>query len=339
MSLPPLSSNSQPPMSSPYAPLNVGTASMPLTTLSPQISADDAAIRALIMAEARSGATQSRSAAPTLFNDNLLRQAVTESQHYHMAHSRELLHHDIEFRRSIELASAQSAAQSNTVRGEMLETERKNLELAQELSLKSEQEYRRMLSEFDHLMEHAIQQSKADNAQEIDEENLVQMISQQSILDAKYQQTQSEKKYVLELELALKESERFEMLKREEEELTRRSEEELVRHIMSKSQTQAKQPSVSTGDEEDVFNKILEQSRAEEDDKARSAAEEERIELEKALQISLQEGQKSDEEEQEQMNMALEWSLHDGEYYDEFENKQNELEEERVNEDDPVVDE
>jgi hypothetical protein len=256
-----------------------------------------------------------------------------------MAHSRELLHHDIEFRRSIELASAQSAAQSNTVREEMLETERKNLELAQELSLKSEQEYRRMLSEFDHLMEHAIQQSKADNAQEIDEENLVQMISQQSILDAKYQQTQAEKKYVLELELALKESERFEMLKREEEELTRRSEEELVRHIMSKSQTQAKQPSVSTGDEEDVFNKILEQSRAEEDDKARSAAEEERIELEKALQISLQEGQKSDEEEQEQMNMALESSLHDGEYYDEFENKQNELEEERVNEDDPVVDE
>eukprot|EP00571_Detonula_confervacea_P011758 CAMPEP_0172299746 /NCGR_PEP_ID=MMETSP1058-20130122/1981_1 /TAXON_ID=83371 /ORGANISM="Detonula confervacea, Strain CCMP 353" /LENGTH=962 /DNA_ID=CAMNT_0013009301 /DNA_START=12 /DNA_END=2897 /DNA_ORIENTATION=- len=211
-----------------------------------------------------------------------IRQAIRASQAAHIAHTRQQVAEDIQFRRALEQASNTSVADAQQQQQQ--------------------------------------QQSSSEDNSINEEGDLIKMASRRSILDEQQRQNSAEERDRAELELILEQSERVHTLEQKEVQRFIKSEEELMAEVMVKSRVeeeeylqneeellqQALVKSLAENanvDENELMAEVMRKSLS---DSCKSGDEETEEVLEGVLKMSLEEKKKSDEEE-EQLRKAMEW--------------------------------
>jgi len=212
-----------------------------------------------------------------------IRRVITESQAAHAAHTRRQVDDDIQFRRALEIASIQSRSED-------------------ELQFESQMERaiadsRRLSNEHAH---HGRRPSQQDG-----EDDLVRMISEQSIRDEEERQRSVNEKYQVELEVALKQSEHLE----EENKRRQSSEEELIQKVLEQTRREMEEARIT---EHEMMQRVMRESLESQEEGKKGGVDDEM--LEEVLKMSLEEKQRqasSAEEEAEQIRKAMEWSMYD----------------------------
>jgi len=205
--------------------------------------------------------------------DSELRKAIAESQAAHIAHTKQQVTQDIRLRRALELASKESASADCQAGAGSSDSQG------------------------------VVPQSSTE-----EDKNLVQTV-RQSILDEQNRKAEAEKKYALELEYAMKQSEELVMHQQKEEAQLKRSEEELVLGTVAKSRAEAE---AERQKEEELLRYAVTQSLAREanDEEERKREEEQlQIALTQSLAEDVAEKEKLRWSEQEQLRWALAQSL------------------------------
>jgi hypothetical protein len=162
-----------------------------------------------------------------------------------------------------------------------------------------------------------------------DEVQLMKMASQRSIIDEQNRLRESQNKYELELELALKQSEHLNTLMSEEEMRLREGEDEMIQDLLLKSRAEEEEarrleeqreeelvrkaleksvdPDCANVDEDELVEEAIRKSvcDSEEDDRKESAEEV----LKRVMRLSLEEKDRIAREEEEELKKAMEWSM------------------------------
>ena len=162
-----------------------------------------------------------------------------------------------------------------------------------------------------------------------DEVQLLKMASQRSIIDEQNRLRESQNKYELELELALKQSEHLNTLMSEEEMRLREGEDEMIQDLLLKSRAEEEEarrleeereeelvkkaleksvdPDCANVDEDELVEEAIRKSvcDSEEDDRKESAEEV----LKRVMRLSLEEKDRIAREEEEELRKAMEWSM------------------------------
>lgn len=151
------------------------------------------------------------------YNVGEIQQAITESQSSHIAHTRQQVAHDIQFRRALEIASNESNIEGGP----------------QEPSAAS-----------------ACTSSP-------NEEQLIQMAARRSLLDEQARQDEENKKYEAELLKALRDSEEIDMVKQEEEQQQNETEADMLRKVLIQSEAERVEAMQHMQREEETLRRVM----------------------------------------------------------------------------------
>lgn len=192
-----------------------------------------------------------------------INRARKESQDSYAVRQRQQVLNDIHFRRALGAARMTSVANSEQYDDVDEEEEaRTSLEIATELSLRCEQERRTSRSQYEASITHALVASERENAQEIEDDHIVQNAMRYSLSDEEQRQKLQAQKFEAELGSVLEASQEYEKMRQHAIEELKRSEEEIIQAILTKSQIEEENLKKA---EEEFLNKVL-QAEAEEVD-------------------------------------------------------------------------
>jgi len=226
-----------------------------------------------------------------------IRRVITESQAAHAAHTRRQVDDDIQFRRALEIASIQSRSED-----ELQQQQRRQGQNDGDAEFESEME--RAIADSRRLSNQHAHQGRGPSQQD-GEDDLVRMISEQSIRDEEERQQSVNEKYQVELEVALKQSEHLE----EENKRRQSSEEELIQKVLEQTRREMEEDRMS---EHQMMQRVMRESLESQEEGKKGGVDDEM--LEEVLKMSLEEKQRqasSAEEEAEQIRKAMEWSMYD----------------------------
>ena len=231
------------------------------------------------------------------------RRVITESQAAHAAHTRRQVDDDIRFRRALEAAEMQSLNEdSSNGGGGGGNRQRQTPHRIYDDDAEFESQLERAIADSREasLGRQSQQQPQSDGG----EDDLVRMISEQSIREEEERQRAAQEKYQLEMEMALRQSEYLE----EENKRKRSSEEELLQQIIDQTRREQEEAQVA---EQQMMQRVMSESVAAAE--SGGGVQEEEL-LEEVLKMSLEEKQRlarNAEEEAEQIRKAMEWSMYD----------------------------
>ena len=227
-----------------------------------------------------------------------IRRVITESQAAHAAHTRQQVDDDIQFRRALEIASIQSRSED-----ELQQQQRRQGQNDGDAEFESQME--RAIADSRRLSNQHAHQGRRPSQQQDGEDDLVRMISEQSIRDEEERQRSVNEKYQVELEVALKQSEHLE----EENKRRQSSEEELIQKVLEQTRREMEE---ARSTEHEMMQRVMRESLESQEEGKKGGVDDEM--LEEVLKMSLEEKQRqasSAEEEAEQIRKAMEWSMYD----------------------------